>query len=123
VNSIVQTLTKALSNPNFKIRTARRISRKVKHFNVPTQVSFIDNRQSDTTGFELVALDVPGLLATLGDVFNKNKILLLNAKITTIGERVEDYFIITTTQGSALTIEHQDSLRQALIKAIEKLNQ
>jgi len=123
VNSIVQTLTKALSSDNFKIRTPRRISRQVQHFKVPTQVNFIDNQQNETTAFELVARDVPGLLATMGDVFNKNNILMLNAKITTIGERVEDFFIISTTQGVALTAQQQHSLQQALIKAIEKLNQ
>lgn len=123
VNSIVQTLRKALTNEHFKIRTKRRISRRVKHFNVPTQVFFPKNQQDETTAFELTALDVPGLLATIGDVFNKNDILLLNAKITTIGERVEDFFIISTTQGVALSTDEQQSLQQALIKAIDKLNQ
>lgn len=123
VNSIVQTLNKALTLVHFKIRTKRRVSRQVKHFTVPTQVNFIENQQNNTTAFELIALDVPGLLAVLGDVFNKKNILLLNAKITTIGERVEDFFIITTTQGVALSHEEQQSLQQALIKAIEKLNQ
>ena len=123
INSIVQTLSKRLASENVKIRTPRRISRQVQHFHVPTQVNFIQNQPTDTTAFELVARDIPGLLANLGDVFYKNKILLLSAKITTIGERVEDFFIISTTQGTALTLEQQDSLQHALIKAIEKLNQ
>ena len=123
VNSIIATLTKALSKDNYKLRAKRRVSRQVKQFTVPTGINFIENQQTDTTAFELIALDVPGLLAAVGDIFNKNNILLINAKITTIGERVEDFFIISTIQGLALTEQEQQNLQQALIKAIGKLNQ
>ena len=123
INSIVTTLTKAITNENFKLRTKRRISRQVKQFKVPTHVNFIDSQQLENTCFELIARDVPGLLATVGDVFNKKKVLLLNAKITTIGERVEDFFIISTSQSLALGDQEQQDLQQALIKAIDKINQ
>ena len=119
--SITQTLVKSLTSKNFKIHSRRRIGRQVKHFSVPTQVSFIENDNADHTIFELIALDMPGLLATVGDVFTKHKINLLNAKITTIGERVEDFFIISDKQGNALTEEAEQQLQQALIKAIEKI--
>ena len=65
---------------------------------------------------------MPGLLATVGDVFTKFKITLHNAKITTIGERVEDFFIITDKDENSLDQEQQHTLQQALIVAIEKLN-
>lgn len=122
INSIIQTLNKSLTNKSFKLHSRRRIARQIKHFNVPTQISFIKNDNSDTTIFELVALDMPGLLATIGDVFTKHKINLLNAKITTIGERVEDFFIITDQFGHELSDETQQTLKQALLNAIEKIN-
>ncbi len=123
INSIVQTLYKSLTTKNFKFHSRRRIARQIKHFNVTTQISFIRNENSDNTIFELVALDMPGLLATIGDVFTKHKINLVNAKITTIGERVEDFFIITDCDGNELTESAQQSLKQALFTSIEKLNQ
>jgi len=123
IKSLTQTLNKMLTSSNFKVHSRRRIARQIKHFNVPTRVSFISNDNSKNTIFELVALDMPGLLATIGDVFTKHKINLVNAKITTIGERVEDFFIITDKQGLELTEEKQQTLRQALVKAIEKINQ
>ncbi|MCG7530246.1 [protein-PII] uridylyltransferase [Psychrobium sp. MM17-31] len=123
VKSIVQALTKSLTQKNFRPHSNRRISRQTKQFNVPTQVAFINSDHEQHTLFELVALDMPGLLATVGDVFTKHKITLHNAKITTIGERVEDFFIIANQEGLPLCSDQQSTLQQSLIKAIEKLNQ
>ncbi|MDP2559998.1 [protein-PII] uridylyltransferase [Psychrobium sp. 1_MG-2023] len=127
IKSIVQTLNKSLTVKSFKPHSKRRIARQVKHFNVPTRVSFIDNdndsENNDYTIFELVALDVPGLLATIGDVFTKQRITLINAKITTIGERVEDFFIIADEFGHSLGDAKKQTLQQSLLKAIEKINQ
>jgi len=122
IKSIIQTLYKSLTIKTFKPHTRRRIARQIKSFQVPTQISFIKNENSDNTIFELVALDMPGLLATIGDVFTKHKINLINAKITTIGERVEDFFIITDNEDQELTVDAQQKLKQALLKAIEKIN-
>lgn len=123
INSIVQTLVKSFTQLNFKIHNNKRIARQTKQFTVQTEVSFVTGDNSDYTVFELVALDVPGLLATIGDVFTKHKINLLNAKITTIGERVEDFFIITTCDGIPLNQEQEEKLQQSLITAISKMNQ
>jgi len=122
INSIIQTLYKSLTTKNFKPHRKRRIARQIRSFSVPTQIMFDKNENSDNTIFELVALDMPGLLATIGDVFTKHKINLVNAKITTIGERVEDFFIITDCEGDELTEQAQQTLKQALFKAIEKIN-
>jgi len=123
INSIVQTLIKSFTQLNFKIHNNKRIARQTKQFTVQTQVSFVTSDHNDYTLFELVALDVPGLLATIGDVFTKHKINLLNAKITTLGERVEDFFIITTSDGNPLNQEQEDKLQKSLITAIGKMNQ
>ncbi len=123
INSIVKTLTKSLTEPDFKINNNRRIARQIKQFTVQTQVSFVTSDNNDYTLFELVALDVPGLLATVGDIFTEHKINLLNAKITTIGERVEDIFIITTCDETPLTQEQEAQLQKSLLESINELNQ
>lgn len=122
IKSIMQTLNKSLSQRNFKPHTNRRIDRQIKHFSVKTQVTFVTNANDDYTMFEVVALDMPGLLANVGDVFTKHKITLINAKITTIGERVEDLFIITNRDGNPLDQQEQDALHQSLIQSISKMN-
>ena len=121
IKSIMQTLNKSLSHRNFKPHTNRRIDRQLKHFTVKTQVNFVTNANDDYTMFELIALDMPGLLANVGDVFTKHKITLLNAKITTIGERVEDLFIITNQVGDPLSPIEQDALHQSLVQSISKM--
>ena len=41
---------------------------------------------------ELVALDKAGLLAQVSQIFTELNLNLLNAKITTVGEKAEDFF-------------------------------
>jgi [protein-PII] uridylyltransferase len=58
--------------------------------------------QHERTVLELVALDRPGLLAEIGCVFLDNNVLLQNARIATLGERVEDVFYITDANGEMI---------------------
>ena len=49
INSIVKTLTKSLTEPDFKINNNRRIARQIKQFTVQTQVSFVTSDNNDYT--------------------------------------------------------------------------
>ena len=92
--------------------------RQFKKLDVPTKVRFFGG-QSDITMLELEALDAPGLLAKLGHLFVSLKLSLKMAKITTIGERAEDLFIICNDQGKALTTEQQVLLKKRLAEALD----
>ena len=70
---------------------------------------------------EFVALDTPGLLATVGATFADLDLHLHAAKITTIGERAEDLFIITGEQGGKLTEEQEAQLRESLTANVAEL--
>ncbi|WP_367988338.1 bifunctional uridylyltransferase/uridylyl-removing protein GlnD [Vibrio sp. NTOU-M3] len=103
-----------------KIRT-RRVPRNLQHFTVKTRVDFLPTKSKKRTLLEFVALDTPGLLATVGATFADLGISLHAAKITTIGERAEDLFIITSAEGGKLSDEEQTLLRQQLIDNVAEL--
>ncbi len=93
---IVEALTSVLSNPDISsVNVTRRVSRQLRHFRTPTQVYFSNDADRARTIMELVTGDRPGLLSIVGRVFRKRGILLVAAKIGTIGERAEDVFFIT----------------------------
>ncbi len=91
----------------------RRTNRRLKQFPLPTQATISD--QGNVSLLEVVTADRPGLLAAIGQIFVKYEIRLLNARITTLGERVEDLFTITDRNGGPLS---DQAVRQELIDAI-----
>ena len=70
---------------------------------------------------ELRALDTPGLLAQVGATFGELDINLHGAKITTIGERAEDLFILTSDAGGRLSEEQEQALRERLTEHVSEL--
>ncbi|WP_144209771.1 bifunctional uridylyltransferase/uridylyl-removing protein GlnD [Shewanella donghaensis] len=120
IQSIKKALGKALATQKTKPPKFRKLSRIMKPFNVRTQVSFLPGANHDTSMMELIALDSPGLLATVAEVLHRCNVTLLSAKITTIGERAEDFFILQTDSGSELNQEQQTHLSEALLAALSK---
>ncbi|GAJ73712.1 LOW QUALITY PROTEIN: uridylyltransferase [Vibrio sp. JCM 18904] len=100
-----------------KIKT-RRTPNKLQHFNVKTKVDFLPTKGKKHTLMEFVALDTPGCWPK-GRTFADLNINLHGAKITTIGERAEDLFILTSDAGGGrLSEEQQDELRERLIEKL-----
>ena len=93
-------------------------NRQLQHFSVQTDVRFLHENKKEHTEMELVALDKPGLLAQVSQIFSELNLNLLNAKITTVGEKAEDFFILTNQLGKALAREEREILKQVLVKEI-----
>jgi [protein-PII] uridylyltransferase len=83
----------------------RRESRQAKHFPITSKVFFHKDPLSRYTIIELITTDQPGLLASIGQLFNDLEIQLHDAKITTIGSRVEDMFYVSDMQLRPITDE------------------
>ncbi len=113
-------LVQAVRTLDYGATVNRRVSRLVRHFSVPTQVHFSEERERRRTVMELVAADRPGLLSAVGNVFRRHQILVEDAKINTIGERAEDVFYITDRQHRPLKGRRLfNKLRQELISALD----
>ncbi|MGH1372810.1 MAG: [protein-PII] uridylyltransferase [Cellvibrionaceae bacterium] len=94
---------------------SRRTPRQLKSFAIPTRTSISNEINNSNTILEVICPDRPGLLALIARIFSRNNIQLDNAKITTLGERVEDLFFITDSEGNPLSDpELCESLQQQI---------
>lgn len=88
---------------NYREVVGRRMPRRLKYFKTPTRCFINTDIISNCSVLEVISPDRPGLLACIGDIFMQYGIQLLNAKISTLGERVEDVFFITDEEGRPLS--------------------
>ena len=77
----------------------------MKKFKVPLRVNFIKIHAKNRTMIEIIALDRPGLLSNISQVFLEARVNIHSAKITTFGEKADDVFTISTEEDDALTKE------------------
>lgn len=121
VKQIRDGLTEALRNPeDYPTIIQRRVPRQLKHFNFPPQVTILNDAQRPVTILEITAPDRPGLLARLGRIFLEFDLSLQNAKIATLGERVEDVFFITDADNQPLSDPQLCSrLQEAIVQQLQ----
>lgn len=112
-----QALTVALQSEKLPVLSITP-NRQLQHFTVQTDVRFLHENKKEHTEMELVALDKPGLLAQVSQIFSELNLNLLNAKITTVGEKAEDFFILTNQFGQALAREERERLNRVIIQQI-----
>ncbi len=91
-----------------------RLERVKRPFKFEPKITFLPTRRKRTQ-IEVVAFDAPGILANIGTVFVDHGLMLDTAKISTIGERAEDLFIVSTADGDSLTKEQEESLKASLM--------
>lgn len=109
-HTIEQVLTGELSITHAQ----KRVPRQIKQFKIPVRVRFMDAKSNKRDMMELTALDKPGLLAKIAQIFFDNNVLLYSAKISTNGEKAEDIFKISTAQREKLDEQQKQNLVEAL---------
>jgi len=131
---IIEILSKNLSNPNefsnIVLKGGNKIMpRRLKQFEVKTTARIINPENQNYSIIEIKTLDRPGLLSSIGAIFMEFDISLHNARISTLGESVEDIFFISTQDNQAITNEEfcqkfikniQDTLDAQFIASSEK---
>jgi [protein-PII] uridylyltransferase len=98
----------------------RRAPRQVRMFSTPTQVNFTLDTRNNRTILELIAADRPGLLSEVGKVFKTERVTINDAKIMTVGERAEDVFYITDSDGRVLNAETCQRVQDSLVRALDR---
>ncbi|WP_196140539.1 [protein-PII] uridylyltransferase [Aliikangiella sp. G2MR2-5] len=114
-------LSNLIPDKEVDLTVRRRTPRQFKYFTIKPEVYFYPDEYTKFTRLEMTARDFPGLLATVGKTFKKCGVRLHDARITTLGEKVEDTFIVSNKDNSPI----QDSERQAeiakeLIQALDE---
>ena len=101
---VAETLRKGIVAPDtVSFDISRRTPRQLKNFTLKTVASLRNDAETNSTVIEVITPDRPGLLAHLATIFLRYNLNLYNAKISTLGERVEDTFYLTDQQHKPLT--------------------
>lgn len=120
LEEIKSVLANYLKSGNKPMSVAKvRRSRKERYFNKPIETSFLQTTDKPYSTLEINCPDQPGILACVGKVLAENEVNLQDARIATLGERVEDLFFITGKDGmpisdEALQTKLQNDIKQEL---------
>ena len=119
---LASSLAKAIAAGRGASRSrSRRVSRQLKHFVLPTDVRLDTALGARTSTLRVEASDRPGLLATLGGLFVELRVNVHGARITTLGERVEDVFEITNRSGRAITHSgHAQTITETIRRRLDE---
>jgi len=94
--------------------------RQLKSFDHPTEIQFEQDYLNSRTMMEINALDMPGLLSVIANVIAEMDINITHAKISTLGEKINDIFYLTSASGGAITDQLVlDNLEKNLVTALE----
>ena len=95
--------------------------RQLKQFAIPTRMEISNYLERNCTVVQVISPDRPGLLAKIAEIFMRFGIIMQNAKISTLGERVEDVFFVTDLEGNRLgDAEICSQLQAAICKELDK---
>ncbi len=115
-------LTEELDDPeDYPDIIQRRVPRQLKLFTTPTRMTISNDPVAQQTVLEVITPDRPGLLARIGRIFVEFGISVRKAKISSIGERVEDFFFITDANNQP--ISDPDLCRQLQQAICQQLDQ
>ena len=116
---IIKALRKQLANTDAVKPYCPLITpRTMKLFKTQPNIEFETNPQQNHTVMSLYTHDRPGLVSAVAQVFLACEVQLINAKINTLGDQVEDVFFITTYDDGALSEEQEEELKERLTESL-----
>jgi len=128
-NNIIESLKTAIQAPEkINLNISRRTSRQLKNFTMKTRVSLRNDNETNTSILQVITPDRPGLLVKMANIFSRFDLVLYNAKISTLGERVEDTFNLRTHDNQPIENDElgenlKQTIRNELDSRIEESKQ
>jgi [protein-PII] uridylyltransferase len=121
IAQIENRLLEALKSDSiYEGRYNTRKPRQLKAFDHPTEVQFEQDYLNGRTIMEISALDMPGLLSVIANVIAEMDINITHAKISTLGEKINDIFYLTSPAGGTIADQATlDSLEKNLLNALD----
>jgi len=108
-------LSQVLAAPNQSpTEMDRPIPRKAKSFEIPTEIKFSAPSNKPYTELEIYTPDRPGLLADISQALFKANVRVRFARIATVSEQAQDILQVTSPNGTPLTSEEEQRVRQVL---------
>ena len=105
------------SSPNAVVRS---LPRRLRPFSSTPEIHFSAAHGGEKTLMDLVCSDRPGLLSDISTTLVECGIRVHDAKITTMGDRVEDAFILSDNQDEPLSRETRAHLLKSLTDTLRK---
>lgn len=107
IDEIRLSLTQELGVPrDIPTVASQRPARQLRYFSISTQVDFSED-ESGFTEVRITAADRPGILSTIGEVLMSAGFNVHAARISTLGERIDDVFLLSNENGLPLTNAEQ----------------
>ncbi len=97
---LARALVQQLQQRNIRPLPGRPIPRRLRHFMTRSEIAF--EAGPAATRVEIATTDRPGLLSAIAESLLSADVRLHDARVATFGQRVEDVFVVTTTDGDPL---------------------
>lgn len=116
ISVVKKELQIALATTEIAVPTRARAARQAKHFPLTPEVAIRHSRVAPYFELSITCADRPGLLSAIARALHQANINLHDARITTLGNRAEDVFIVEHPQLAEPAFAA--SLRDALVAAV-----
>ena len=121
IEKILNTVRQYIDSNQTAPTGTRRTPRALKQFKMATQVHITQHPHLPQSAVEVITPDRPGLLAAIAGVFTELGINIATARITTLGERVEDVFYVTNQAGQSITDPAKtEDIRRGICDELDK---
>ena len=122
ISSIKKSIQQVIDEPNKKVRVKKNRKKRLEGFNIKPRVSVTEHGRKDRSLVEIQVVDIPGLLTKITDVFQTMGLHIHAARITTMGERAEDFFVVSNPSYNALDEQECQHLRHSLLEKFKSEN-
>ncbi len=112
-------LREVLEKANVPGPVVRRLPRRLRPFKSSARIRFSAAHGGEKTLMDLECSDRPGLLSNISAAILACGVRIHDARIATMGDRVEDAFILSDTQNAPLSRQLRTELLQSLNETLE----